>query len=126
MNPLVDLVEQYKQQTTEDTIRKLQADILELQQERRMMKLIDLEIFQDIGGSRIVRKVSVNPEYIVFVKEDKSHSFISLSNGTVLHAIESRSSVLGMIGSADTVLAEDTTTSTDTDTISAPTSTYIK
>ena len=95
-NPLVELSENVKQQKLNDELSSIKTGIKKLN-DKAIPHLIELEIFQEIGSSRIVKKVSINPEYIVCIKEDEPHAFVYLVNEVVLHTVESRSAILELL-----------------------------
>ena len=58
------------------------------------MNLIELEIYQGNGDNALRRKVSINPEYIVFIDDDGDHAFVHMANKSILHTVESREQIL--------------------------------
>ena len=97
MNPLTDLVMQAKDKQLSNQLKSIADDIKSLKGQIIMPKFIELEMFQECGSNRMVKKVSINPEYIVFIKEDGEHSFVYMSNESVLHVISSRDEILNFI-----------------------------
>lgn len=92
-NPIADLVQKAEQQKIEG----MRNDITKLKAASTTPRFIDLEIFQDIGSTRVAKRVSINPECIVFIKDDGSHAYVGLSHDTAFHTIESREEILALI-----------------------------
>ena len=61
------------------------------------MKLIEVEIYQGNGAMALKKKVSINPEYIVFIESDEDHAFVHMSNKSILHTVESKDDILNTI-----------------------------
>lgn len=100
-NPISDIAEQVKQQKLNNELKQIKADISTLMKARdNMPKLIELEIFQTIGGNTSTKKVSINPEYIIFIEEKNDNAIIHMSNDATLHSVESRDDILKLVGSA--------------------------
>ena len=59
-----------------------------------MVQLIELEIYQGVGDTALHKKVSINPEYIVFIEDDGDHAFVHMANKSILHTVESREQIL--------------------------------
>lgn len=102
-DPLTDIAEQVKQQKLANELKQIKADINTLMKARDIMpKLIELEIFQTVGGTTLTKKVSINPEYIIFIEEKNDNAIIHMSNDATLHSVESRDEILKLMGSAKT------------------------
>jgi len=98
IDPLADLTAQVKQRRLENDIKSIKDGIESLKRGRNCMgKLIELEIFQDVGSNRLVKKVSINPEYIVYIREDDTHAYVYMTNDSVLHTVSDRETILKLI-----------------------------
>ncbi len=97
LDPILSLAEKANKQQLDIRLQTIDNDIKLLKRSSSMPKFIELEMFQECGSNRLVKKVSINPEYIVFIKEDGEHSFVYMSNESVLHVISSRDEILNLI-----------------------------
>ena len=62
-----------------------------------MTKFIEVTDYANLGDTTCLKKVSVNPEYIVAIEEDEGHAIIYLNNKSILHTIESRAEIMTLI-----------------------------
>lgn len=96
-NPLLDVAERVKQQRLDSEISSIKKDIKSIMEKNDSVKLIELQIYQEVGSSDIIRKISINPNCIAFIREDGDHAFISMTNEVLLHTVESREDILKLI-----------------------------
>ena len=95
-NPLKDIAERQKEQKLYNKLDALEKSVDNLR--RDTMKLISIEIFPlQANKDATVHTISVNPDQIAFILDDNTHSYIHMSNGTVLHAVASRNNILALI-----------------------------
>ena len=61
-NPLLDMIDKVKQEKREAELQIIKNDIQFLKKGHKMTKLIELEVYQTIGGNTLTKKVSINPD----------------------------------------------------------------
>lgn len=67
-----------------------------------MIALIEVTAFEGMGDTTFIKKVSINPEYIVSIEEDNGHGMIHLSNKSVLRVVETRAEIVMLIKDTET------------------------
>lgn len=63
------------------------------------MKFIEVTAYEGMGDTTFIKKVTVNPEYIVSIEEDGKHAILRLSNKAVLRTVETREELVNSIKS---------------------------
>jgi len=101
-NPLFDIAEKVKQQRLDENITSIKKDIESIMANNRQVKLIELRVFQDVGSTRTVKEIFINPDYITFIAEDGSNAYVHLTSGTSLHTVESHKDILNLIEASNT------------------------
>ena len=91
-NPIGAMAELSKEQRI---INAVKSEIQNLKEAK--MKFIEFDIFYEVGSNRLVKKVSVNPAYISYIREDGEHSYVYMSNEAILHALPTRDAILNLI-----------------------------
>jgi len=100
LNPLADMVEQAKKKQFDNKILGIQQDITQLKGAIMSKSFIELNTLGDMDESD---KISINPEYIQYIKEDGDHAYVRLSDGTSFHTVESRDVILKLILGKQTI-----------------------
>lgn len=63
-----------------------------------MAQFIEVTACENAEGITHIKKVSINPEFIVSITDDNGHATIRMSDSSVVKAVESRDEVNFMLG----------------------------
>ena len=95
-NPLKDIAEKIKQQNIEQQLQNIQAD-LKILKGRNSMKLIELEVVDEVGPYNMKKLISLNPQCISYIEGvDDDLCYIHIGNDSI-RVSKSREEVLAMI-----------------------------
>lgn len=97
LNPLADMAERAKKQQLENRLNKIQNDIDSLRGD--VMRKSDFVTLQTVGSD----KVSINPAYISYVKEDGANAHIYMNDGSMIEVSGSRNQILNLIEGKKTI-----------------------
>lgn len=65
-----------------------------------MTGLMEVTAYEGMGDTTFIKKVTINPEYIVSIEEDSGHGIIHLSNKSILRVVETREEVVELVRQA--------------------------
>jgi ribosomal protein S11 len=63
-----------------------------------MTQFIEVTACENADGVTHIKKVTINPEFIVSITDDNGHATIRMSDSSVVRAVESRDEVSFMLG----------------------------
>lgn len=74
-----------------------------------MIKMIEVTEYTNFDDTTHIKKVSVNPEYIVAIEEDGSRAVLHMSNNSIIRTVEPHAEILALVRSATTATATNNT-----------------
>ena len=68
-----------------------------------MTQFIEVTACEDMDNTTHIKKITINPEFIVSIVDNNGHALIHMSDNSVINVVETRAEVSYMLGLSNPV-----------------------